>query len=173
MQNSYDEYSPHFIHTVLQYRKGVRGYGLGALAKKFNIKGGKKLISYWLQKWDTTESSLMKQSGGDTRSILTNKEKKVHVYDFVDKKRQVEAATYEEVKRNVEKKTKKTLSLTTVKRAGKSRLKLARRSEKESSKVKVPSLLNSRFFACFYLSNRHRKLSEFCYFFQKKVSACC
>ena len=111
MQKSYDEYSPHFIHNVLlQYRKGVRVCGLGALAKKFNIKGGKNLISYWLKKWDTTESSLVKQSGGDTRSILTNKEKKVHVYDFVDKKRQVEAATYEEVKRNVEKKTRKTLS---------------------------------------------------------------
>ena len=78
------------------------------------------------------------------RSILT-KEKKVHVYGFVDKKRHA-AATYEEVKRNVEEDS----FLTTVKRTGKS-TKISSKKRKEYLKVKVPSILNSH-VACFYLS---------------------
>lgn len=121
MSTKYTSYSPNFIHNVLlQYRKGVKGYGFAALAKKNNIKGGKQMVSYWYSKWDGTESSLTKQSGGDTRSILTDKEKKTHIRDYVVKKSKVEAATYREVKKNVETKTKKSLSLTTVKRGGKS-----------------------------------------------------
>lgn len=121
MSTKYTSYSPNFIHNVLlQYRKGVKGYGFAALAKKNNIKGGKQMVSYWYSKWDGTESSLTKQSGGDTRSILTDKEKKTHIRDYVAKKSKVEAATYREVKKNVETKTKKSLSLTTVKRGGKS-----------------------------------------------------
>jgi hypothetical protein len=81
------------------------------------------------------------------KEYLTNKEKKVHVYDFVDKKRQVEAATYEEVKRNVEKKTRKTLSLTTVKRAGKS-TKIT--SKKRKRVLKSQGTITSK-FACFCL----------------------
>jgi hypothetical protein len=77
MEIKSDKYTPHFMHTVLQqYTRGVRGYGFAALAKKNSIKGGRQLVSYWYKKWDGTESSLSKQSGGDKRSILTPKEKK-------------------------------------------------------------------------------------------------
>ena len=121
MEISYSQYPPHLIHTILQqYQKGVRGKGFRALAKKYEVKGGHQLISFWYSKWDGTESSLKKHSGGDTRSTLTEKEKKVHIHDFIEKKSKTEAVTYPEVKVNVEKKTKKAPSLTAVKRIGKS-----------------------------------------------------
>ena len=120
MAESYTQYDPHLKQTILQqYKKGVRGHGFQALATKYGIKGGAPLVKYWHSQWDGTESSLMKQSGGDHCSILTPKEKKSHIFAFVNKKRKVDAPIYAEVKKNVEKKTKKVLTLRTVQRSGK------------------------------------------------------
>ena len=121
MEKSYEKYPPHLIQTILQqYDPGVRGHGFLALAKKYNIKGGPKSISDWYSKWDGSESSLKKRSGGDRRSILTQKEKKKHVADFIEKSSKKEAVIYSEVKKNVEKKTKKSPALRTVQDYGKS-----------------------------------------------------
>lgn len=121
MEKSYEQYSPHLMHTILlQYKPGVRGSGFRALAKKYNIKAGHVLISKWYRKWDGSESSLKKQSGGDVRSILTQKEKKKHVADFIEKSSKKEAVTYTEVKKNVELKTKKSPALRTVQDYGSS-----------------------------------------------------
>ena len=108
----------------------MRGHGFEALAKKYNIEGGrgKKLISSWYSKWDGTESSVKKQSGGDRRSILTQKEKKQHIRGFVDKSKK-EAVQYSEVKDNVEKKTGKTIALRTVQTCRKS-LKISSKKRK-------------------------------------------
>jgi hypothetical protein len=120
MDNSYEEYPPHLKQTILlQYKKGVRGSGFRALAKKYDIKGGHKLVSSWYSKWDGSESSLKKSSGGDRRSILTSKEKKRHVGDFIEKRAKKEAVTYPEVKKNVELKTRKRPALRTVNDYGK------------------------------------------------------
>lgn len=108
MEKKYSQYPPHLIHTILQqYQPRVRGKGFKALASKYNIKGGHMLVKYWYSKWDGTELSLSKQAGGDKRSILTQKEKKSHIYDFIEKKSKKEAANYTEVQENVEKKPKK------------------------------------------------------------------
>ena len=121
MESSYDEYSPHLMQTILtKYRKGIKGCGFLALAKQYNIKGGPTLLRYWYRKWDGTEASLTKQSGGDRRSILTSEEKKKHVQAFIVKKSKVEAAKYEEVRKNVENKTGKSPKLRTVQDYGKS-----------------------------------------------------
>ena len=117
METSYSQHSPHLMQTILQeYKKGIRGHGFQALASKYNIKGGAQLVSYWYSKWDGTENSLKKQSGGDKRSLLIPKEKKRHIDDFVAKRSKVEAVNYSEVKDNVEKKTRKAPSLRTVQR---------------------------------------------------------
>ena len=84
MEASYSQYSPHQIHSILQeYKKGIRGHGFQALASKYHIKGGAPLVKYWHSKWDGTEISLKKESGGDQRSILTQKQKKRYISDFV------------------------------------------------------------------------------------------
>ena len=76
------------MHNILlEYKPGVWGSGFLALSKKYQVQGGSKLISEWYKKWDGTESSLRKQSGGDVRSILTPKEKKLHIRNFVTKKK--------------------------------------------------------------------------------------
>lgn len=149
METKSVEYTPHFMHTVLQqYARGVRGYGFAALAKKNSIKGGGQLVSYWYKKWDGTESSLTKQSGGDVRSILTPKEKKKHIGEFVAKRSKVEAATYPEVKKNVERKTKKAPSLRTVQRLGKS-LKITSKKRKRVPKSQGCLLSNFQNFVIF------------------------
>ena len=121
MESSYSQYSPHLIQVILkEYKKGVRGQGFQALANKYNIKGGAKLIKCWHEKWDGSENSLKKRSGGDRRSILTPQEKKRHIGDFVTKKSKIEAVNYREVSANVEKKTGRTPSPRTVRRWKKS-----------------------------------------------------
>lgn len=121
MEKSYEKYPPHLMQTILkQYNPGVRGQGFKALAKKYDIKGGPKTISDWYSKWDGSESSLKKRSGGDRRSILTQKEKKKHVGDFIEKCSKKEAVIYSEVKKNVELKTKKSPKLRTIQDYGKS-----------------------------------------------------
>jgi hypothetical protein len=63
--NSYNQYPPRFIHTILkQYKKGVRGSGFKALASRYNIKGGHKLISAWYAKGDGTIYSLTNRVEG-------------------------------------------------------------------------------------------------------------
>jgi hypothetical protein len=138
------------MHTILlQYKPGVRGNGFRALATKFRIKGGHKLISSWYSKWDGTELSLEKQSGGDKRSILTPKERKKHIYDFVDKKSKSEAVKYTEVKKNVEKKTNKRPALRTVQRNGKS---LGITSKKRKRTLKSQGFFSFFFVLSFSLS---------------------
>ena len=121
--------------------------------KKYQVQGGSKLISEWYKKWDGTESSLRKQSGGDVRSILTPKEKKLHIRNFVTKKSKVEAAIYPEVKKNVEKKTGKDISLRSVQEIGQA-MRISSKSEKECFKAKDRQIL----FSCF---SRYRESKEF------------
>ncbi len=54
------------------------------------------------------------------RSILTQKEKKKHVADFIEKSSKTEAVNYTQVKKNVEMKTKKSPALRTVQDYGRS-----------------------------------------------------
>ena len=74
-------------------------------------------MKYWLAKWDGTVNSLMKGSG-DLRSILTKKEKKKYVDQFINKSSKKNAVNYEEVKEHVENETNKSISLQTVRRIG-------------------------------------------------------
>jgi hypothetical protein len=101
-------------------KRGLEDMVFKELAKKYEIKGGHRLVSLWYAKWDGSESSLTKQSGGDRRSILTQKEKKKHVKDFIEKSSKKEAVNYAKVKKNIELKTKKAPALSTVKDYGKS-----------------------------------------------------
>ncbi len=102
-----------------EYQPGVRGKGFKALAKRYSIKSGPKTISKWYQKWDGTKESLEKESGGDRRSILSDKEKKTHILGFIAKRAKKDPANYREVKENVESKTGKQMAIKSVRRIGK------------------------------------------------------
>jgi hypothetical protein len=71
-----------------EYQPGVRGNGFKALAKRHSINGGHTTIRKWYKKWDGTKNSLQKESGGDRRSILTEKEKKKEIVDTLVKKQE-------------------------------------------------------------------------------------
>src|SRR5436853_382510 len=72
----------------------------------FKVKGGHDLIRRWYKRWDGSVESLRKSSG-DRRSIFTNKEKKVHIKNFIDKRAKSDPVGYPEVKEHVECKTGK------------------------------------------------------------------
>ena len=87
MSKLYEHYTPQEMQTILEeYQPGVRGKGIKALTKRYNVKGGHNLVKYWLSKWDGTPKSLENLSGGDCRSILTEQEKKKYVDRYVTKK---------------------------------------------------------------------------------------
>jgi hypothetical protein len=180
MEASYSQYSSHKIQQILnEYKKGVRGHGFQALASKYQIKGGPKLVKYWYSKWDGTENSLKKKSGGDRRSILTEKQKKRYISDFVTQTSKKEAVIYSEVKNHVQKKTGKDPSLPTVQRYGKA-LKIS--SKKRKRVTKSQGFISILFSFCVdyrilshalsVLCGRDDKLSRYCRCVQKKVSKC-
>ena len=146
------------MHNILlEYKPGVWGSGFLALSKKYQVQGGSKLISEWYKKWDGTESSLRKQSGGDVRSILTPKEKKLHIRNFVTKKSKVEAAIYPEVKKNVEKKTGKDISLRSVQEIGQA----MRISSKKRKRVLQSQGQTDTFFLFFALQIERERVKNF------------
>jgi transposase len=102
-----------------EYQPGVRGKGFRALAKRYGIESGHTTIRKWYKKWDGSKESLKKESGGDRRSILTEKEKKKDILGYIKKKARKDAVNYREVKQNVEFKTGKKIKLRTVQILGK------------------------------------------------------
>lgn len=117
-----------------EYQPGVRGKGFKALAKRFKIKGGHSTVQKWYKKWDGSKESLKKESGGDRRSILTEKEKKKEILGYIRKKAQKDPVNYREVKENVEFKTGKAIKLRSVQRLGK-----AMKARSKKTKRKTPS----------------------------------
>src|SRR6266536_2548156 len=95
----YKEVSCDQKQEILQeYQPKVRGK---SLAKTLQVKGGACAIRRWYKKWDGTKESLEKDSGGDRRSILLEKEKKTLISGFINKKAKKDAADYREVHENV------------------------------------------------------------------------
>jgi len=116
----YAEVSIDQKQQILQeYQPGVRGKGFKALAKRHSINGGHTIIRKWYKKWDGTKESLEKESGGDRRSILTEKEKKKEILGYVTKKARKDAVNYREVLEHVQLKTGKNIKLRTVQKIGK------------------------------------------------------
>ena|ERR1044071_6332814 len=116
----YEDVSVERKQEILKkYRPKVRGKGFKSLAKQYEIKGGPKTIRKWYQKWDGTKESLKKESGGDRRSILSEKEKKTLISGFINKRAKKDAADYREVHENIESKTGKKISVKSVRRLGK------------------------------------------------------
>jgi hypothetical protein len=155
MTTKYTSYSPSEMHEILkEYQPNVKGSGFKALATKFNVKGGAKLIRLWFRKWDGTENSLEKISGGDHRSILTEKEQKKHISKFTDKASDIEAVTYPQVVKERRRRSPLFGPSSELER----NLNLLQKSENESLKVKVYSvcfffILNFCSLSFVYVSN--------------------
>jgi len=75
---------------------------------------------------------LEKESGGDRRSMLSEKEKKTHIVGFIAKRAKKDPADYREVHENVESKTGKKMAIRSVRKIGK---KLGASSKKTKRKT--------------------------------------
>ena len=129
----YEDVSIDKKQEILQeYQPKVRGKGFKSLGKRYKIKGGHKTIRKWYQKWDGTKESLKKESGGDRRSILSEKEKKTLISGFVNKRAKKDAADYREVHENIESKTGKKISVKSVRRLGKELGAVSKKTKRKS-----------------------------------------
>lgn len=71
------KYSAEYKHAVLQhYKEKTRGSGFLALAKRFDIKGGKEVVRGWFARWNGRVESLGRRTGSGRPQILTQSELK-------------------------------------------------------------------------------------------------
>ena len=120
MTKTRTRYTAAFKHAFfLEYKPKIRGSGFKALAKRFKIPGGHTKISRWYAKWNKTQESLETTKGGDTRSILTTKEKKKQIFDFIRKRNKAgQQVDYKKVTAHVRKATGKNISYSAIKAIG-------------------------------------------------------
>jgi transposase-like protein len=144
----YEQYTPEFKQRVLsQYQPGIRGSGIRAVAKQFNIKDH-KVIAHWLKKWDGTSESLNKGTHPNRKWKLTEENDK-YVRDFVLKKnKKHEHVDYKMVSEAVKKGTGKEVSLRTIQRYGQKDYNF---SSKQTSRKLTIEGLHSHFLLFFTL----------------------
>ena len=116
MNRKYERYSSAFKHKVLEeYRPGVVGCGFKALAKRFKITGGHKLIMYWYHSWDGTVQSLDRKATRSQQRKLSSEDAKRCILDLVaTANSKYQPITYQMVQSHVETALDQKVSLRTV-----------------------------------------------------------
>jgi len=116
----YPTYPAEFQHKVLsEYRRRTRGHTFADLARKYHVIGGASRVRKWFLRWKGTVASLRHIPSGGPKSILTEREKKAHILNFVEERnRSGVQVTWNHVWRNVIKRTKKKISYKRVQRIG-------------------------------------------------------
>ena len=104
------KYSPAYKQRVVrEYKKRVRGKGFRALGKRFLIPHS--LIRKWWNKWEAsgrTVDAFEDLAGGDRRSLLSEREKKRYIHDFVSHKNALrQAVDYVDVINNLRKRLRR------------------------------------------------------------------
>jgi hypothetical protein len=119
-----DRFTPQQQHNILtHYRAGERGAGFGALARRFDIQGGAKLVQRWHRRWDGTTASLEDESRSGRPRILSTAEVSRHVRaPILAANRAHRAISYPELLPRVQAATGKEPSLRTLQRYGKEQL---------------------------------------------------
>lgn len=117
-------YTPQHKHTILtHYRTGVRGSGFEALARRFAVQGGARVIARWHQQWDGTPQSLETKKRGGRPRVLSRREVQQYVRAPILRANKAHKAVhYSTVAAAVRQKTGKQLSLRTLQRYGKEEL---------------------------------------------------
>jgi transposase len=115
-KNVYAVYTPEFKRkVVLEYAKGVRGKGYGALAARFKLDGGKTLVKSWVKAYDGTDASLAKLHSGGTEPVLSEEEADILVRDFIEARAATGLHTgIDELFHNIQKNTGLELSPSTI-----------------------------------------------------------
>lgn len=159
MNVSHRYYSSEERHRVLVYYTSQRPRpSLSAVARHFNINGGHQLIQSWYDRWDGTASSLETKAKSGRRRKLSELE----VHDYVGNRvraanRAAKPIDYNQIHRQIQNETHKNLSVSTVRRYGKSiqvrGVPTVRRTSVECI-LFIRTLLTS--FACFVVSQPNK-----------------
>lgn len=114
-------YTPQCKHTILShYRAGERGCGFAALARRFAVQGGARVISRWHERWDGTPQSLQHKKGAGRPRALSKREVQQHVHTpILRANRAHKAVHYSALLPPLQQKTGKELTLRTLQRYGK------------------------------------------------------
>ena len=74
-QTPHMRYTAAHKHSILtHYRAGERGSGFHALARRFAVTGGARLIQLWQQQWDGTPQSLERRAVSGRPRALSSRE---------------------------------------------------------------------------------------------------
>ncbi|CAF1480254.1 unnamed protein product [Rotaria sordida] len=121
MTRKYEKYTRQFKHNVLQeYRPGIYSYGFKALAKRFKIKGGHKLIMSCYRRWNGGVDSLKPTSKGCRSHTMTRQQVRHYILEFVGlMNNKYVAVDYNVSQEHIESVLKRKVPIRTIRRYGK------------------------------------------------------
>jgi hypothetical protein len=107
-------------HILTQYLPSSRDNSFGALARRYNIKGGKRTIHRWYARWDGTPASLEHRPGaGRPRLLSAAQLRDTIALPIQNRNRAHHAIHYTELLPTVRDRTGASVSLRTIQRYGK------------------------------------------------------
>jgi transposase len=123
-------------HILSQYQAGVRGAGLGALARRYAVAGGKRTVQRWLSRWDGTPGSLVPRKSPGRPRLLSRAQVARHILAPIRaKNREARAVHYTELLPTVQAATGVRLSLRSVQRYGQRDLRCRDRRTQKKTKT--------------------------------------
>jgi len=113
--------TPDFKHDILkQYLPHSRDNSFAALARRYNIKGGKGTIQRWYARWNGSPGSLEQRAGaGRPRLLSAAQIRDTIALPIRNRNRAHRAIHYTELLPTVRERTGTTVSLPTIQRYGK------------------------------------------------------
>ena len=108
MEHRYQTYHPAFKEAVVrQVEPGSEQFGFRATAKRFDIRGGHRLVARWFAHRD----DLAEKRTGHRRAILTPRERAKTIADYIDEQNRAGVVVnYRDVHQHVVQTTKKPIS---------------------------------------------------------------
>lgn len=113
--------SPSYKHKILlEYRRGDSKNSFSKIAHRHGIRGGKRTVQRWFQRWDGTLGSLTRKKGSGGKVKLTRKQQALYITKPIRKANRNHAAIhYTDIMETIEEKTHQSISLRTIQRRGK------------------------------------------------------
>ena len=127
-------------HILLEYTPRDTTHSFNALARRHGVKGGKRTLIRWHQRWDGTAASLEQHQRSGRPRTLTPAEVSRHIRaPVLAANRAHRAIHYPDIWRQVETKTGKKITLRTVQRTGKDTLAIKERTTRKRTQAECVS----------------------------------
>jgi len=115
------QFTPEQKHEILlEYSPRSSTHSLVALARRHAVKGGRRTLENWLERWDGTAASLQRRPVSGRPRSLTVEEVQRHIVTPIRRKNRThQPVHYSELQPEVEEQTGKQVSSRTIRRYGK------------------------------------------------------